>query len=82
MIEIAQFFTGAAGPVFYFTDVGSRLFWLHWTTAALCTYVVLKSYTATERQGVVSDLTDWRYWFNRSTAKDYGLMCLNAGLIK
>ena len=80
MIEIAQFFTGAAGPVFYFTDVGSRLFWLHWATAALCTYVVLKSYTATERQGVVSDLTDWRYWFNRSTAKDYGLMCLNAGL--
>ena len=80
MIEIAQFFTGAAGSVFYFTDVGSRLFWLHWATAALCAYVVLKSYTATERQGVVSDLTDWRYWFNQSTAKDYGLMCLNAGL--
>ena len=48
-------------------------------TAALCTYVVLK-HAATERQEVMSDLIDWRYWFNRSTAHDYGVMCLNAGL--
>ena len=80
MIEVTQFIAGAAGTVFYFTDVGSRLFWLHWVTAALCVYVVLKSYAAKERQGVVRRLTDRNYWFNRSTAKDYGLMCLNAGL--
>ena len=80
MIEVAQFLNGAAAPVFYFTDVGSRLFWLHWVTAAVCTYVVLKSYAAAERKGVVRHLGDRNYWFNRSTAKDYGLMCLNAGL--
>ena len=80
MIEVAQFLTGAAAPVFYFSDVGSRLFWLHWVTAAVCTFVVLQSYAATERQGVVRHLIDRNYWFNRSTAKDYGLMCLNAGL--
>lgn len=80
MVEITQFLSGATSPVFYFADMGSRLFWLHWVTATLCVYVVLKSYAITERQRVVADLRDWHYWFNRSTAKDYGLMCLNAGL--
>ena len=80
MFEASQFLSGAGSPIYYFADTGSRMFWLHWLTAAICISVVLKSYSAVDRRHVASHLTDSSYWFNASTLKDYFLMFINAGL--
>ena len=80
MFEASQFLSGAGSPIYYFADTGSRMFWLHWLTAAICISVVLKSYSTVDRRHVTSHLADWSYWLNSSTIKDYCLMFINAGL--
>jgi len=36
ILEASQFLSGAGSPIYYFADTGSRMFWLHWLTAAIC----------------------------------------------
>ena len=80
MLETSQFILGAVSPLGYFFDVGSRVYWLHWFTAALCTYFVVRTYSVSDRREVTTQLFDRGYWFNRSTASDYGLMIFNGAI--
>lgn len=75
---MSDLFESLLAPMSYVADPSSRVFWLHWATALIGIALVSRHWVAEERHAILGEIVSSRYWFNRSTFLDYGLMFVNS----